>query len=72
MRLRDVRLQVYEKKLFHVFGLHFFRIHHDYVFRGGFDSVRVQFLSAESSITCNLPVQSQFISVNYLHVEYRI
>ena len=45
--------------LFHVFCLHFLRIHQDYVFRTGFESVLVQFLSAETSITCNLPVQSR-------------
>ena len=39
--------------LFHVFCLHFLRMHHDYFFRRGFESVRAQFLSAESSITFN-------------------
>ena len=29
--------------------------------------MRAQFLSPESSITCNLPVQPRFIEVNYLH-----
>ena len=64
---------------FHVFCLHFLRMHHDYFFprmllffRRDFESVRAQFLLVESSITCNLPVQSRFIWVNYLHVEYSI
>ena len=47
--------------LCHVFYLHFLRMHHDYFFGRGFDSVRVQLLSVESSITCNLPVQSRFM-----------
>ena len=42
---------------FHVFYLHFFRMHHDSFSRREFESVRVQFLSTKSSITCNLPVQ---------------
>ena len=46
--------------LFHVFCLHFLKMHHDYFFRSGFESVQAQFPSAESSITCKkvvLPVQ---------------
>ena len=45
--------------LFHEFCLHFLRIHQDYIFQRGFESVLVQFLSAQTSITCNLPVQSR-------------
>ena len=33
--------------LFHVFCIHFLRIHHDYFVQRGFESVRVQFLSAK-------------------------
>ena len=63
--------------LFHVFclsssSMYFLRMYLDYFFRRSFESVRAQFLSAESSITYNLPVQSRFIWVNYLHVEYGI
>ena len=47
--------------LYHVFGLNFLRMHHGYFFRRRFESVRAQFFSGESSITCNLPIQSQFI-----------
>ena len=66
MKLQDVRLQVYAQKayfrvVFHVFCLHFLRMYHDYFYQKGFEIVRAQFLSAESSITCNLPVQSRFI-----------
>ena len=65
MKLRDASLQVDEENsshiLFHVFYFHFLRMYHDYFFRRVFESVRVQLLSAESSITCNLPVQSRFI-----------
>ena len=69
MKLRDANLQVYEKNSF----THpLLRMHHDYFFRRSFESVRTQFLSGESSITGNLPVQSRFISVSYLHVKYGI
>ena len=53
MKLRDASLQVYEKKKhFHTssfmyFCIHFLRIHHDYFVQRGFESVRVQFLSAK-------------------------
>ena len=56
--------------LFQVFCLHFLRMNHHCFFRRGFESVRAQFLSVKSSVTCNLSVQSRFISVNFLHVEY--
>ena len=50
-----------QRKLFHIplhiFYFHFLRMYHDCFFRRGFESVWVQFLSAESGITCNLPVQ---------------
>ena len=36
--------------------LHFLRMDQDYFFRRGFESVQVQFLSAESSITFDSPV----------------
>ena len=66
MKLRDASLQDFRKKtlshiLCHVISLHFLRMHHDYFFGKGFESVQVQFLSVESSITCNLPVQSRFM-----------
>ena len=35
--------------LLHVFCLHFYRMHHDYFFRRGFESVRAQFLSGNIS-----------------------
>ena len=62
MKLRDARLQVYEKNSFtHFlsrilpsFSENASRLLHP-------KSVRVQFLSVESSIACNLPVQSGFI-----------
>ena len=63
MLLRHANLQVYEKNyfiiLFHVSCLHFLRIHLDYFFRRGFKSVRAQFFLAESSVICNVPVQSR-------------
>ena len=48
MKLRDASLQVYEKKtlshiLFHVFCLYFLRMHHNYFFRRGFESVEHNF-----------------------------
>ena len=47
--MQDANLQVTEKTLshilLHVVCLHFLRIHHDYFFRRGFESVRAQFLS---------------------------
>ena len=36
--------------LFHVFYLHLLRMYHDYFFQKGFESVRVEFLSAESIV----------------------
>ena len=54
MKLRDAKLQFYEKKTFlrillHVFSLCFLRIHYDYFFQIGFESVRAQFLSENIS-----------------------
>ena len=49
---------------FHVFCLHFLRMHHDYVFRKRFESVRAQFLSEVISVTFNFPVQLRFIQDN--------
>ena len=65
MKLRDASLQVYEKNSFtHLLSCilpSFSQNASRLLFRRGFESVRAQFLSAESSIACNLPVQSQFI-----------
>ena len=65
MKLRDTTLQLYEKTLshilFHVFCLYFFRIDFEYFFDRCFESVRIQFLSVESSFTFNLPAQSRLI-----------
>ena len=60
-QLASSRKKTISHILFHVFCLHFLRMHHDYFFQRGFESVRAQFLSAESSVTCNLPVRSRFI-----------
>ena len=35
--------------LLYVFSLHFLRMHHDYFYRQGFESVRIQFLSGNIS-----------------------
>ena len=56
----DLRKKTLLHIRFHVFCLHFLRMHQGYFFRRGFESVRVQFSLAESSITCDLPVQSRF------------
>ena len=73
MKLRDASLQVYEKNSFtHSLSCilpSFSQNASRLLLR---KSVRVQFLSAESSVNCNLPVQSRFIWANYLHVEYLI
>ena len=58
MNLQDANLQFNEKTLshilFYVFYLLFLRMYHNHFFHRGFDSVRPQSLSGESSVTCNL------------------
>ena len=76
MKLQDTNLQVSEKKLFHMSSFMYFA----FIF-----SECITVPSSEEAlkvcehnffqrkvITCNLPVQSRFIEVNYLHVEYGI
>ena len=53
MKLGDASLKVYKNNsfkhpLFHVFCLHFLRMHHIYFFRRGFESVRVQFFQRKA------------------------
>ena len=82
MKLRDANLQLYQKKtlshiLIHVFCLHFSQSASRLLLpKSLWKSVSAisfrKFLStrwAESSVTCNLPVQLRFIQVNFLHVE---
>ena len=53
--------------LLHAFCVHFLRIHHIYLFRRGFESLRAQFLSGKRKVV--LLVIYLFIQVNVLHVE---
>ena len=76
MNLRDDSLQVYDKSSFtHPLSCilpSFSQNKSRLLLPKTLWSVRLQFLSVESSITCNLPVQSRFIQINYLHVKYSI
>ena len=76
MNLRDDSLQVYDKSSFtHPLSCilsSFSQNKSRLLLPKRLWSVRAQFLLVESSITCNLPVQSRFIQVNYLHVKYSI
>ena len=68
MELQDANLQLYEKNSFthprHDFCLHFLRIHQVTSFE---ETLKVyehnffQEIQAESSVTCNLPVQLRLI-----------